>query len=135
MTGISPTLDTSHFERSLLKDGARMNIKVMLVVLDTFQFERSPLNNVALMNMRDMLVTLETSHLDRLLLNEFALENTPLMSVTLDTSQSPSCPLGPLAQPPFGESLRHASTALLSPALNSGENAATGKGRTELEGL
>ena len=44
------------------------------------------------------------------------------MSATSDTSQSPIGPCGPSEQSPFGDSLRHASTALLSSALDCGEN-------------
>ena len=49
------------------------------------------------------------------------------MSVILDTSHSPIGPCGPLEQSPFGDSLRHASTALLSCTFDSGKNAAGAK--------
>ena len=75
----------------------------MLVTLETSHFEMSPLNNFVLANM--------------------SLMNISLMSVTLETSQSPSGPCGLLEQSPFGDSLRHASTALRSSALDCGENA------------
>ena len=42
------TLDTSHFERSLLNDDAEWNVQRMSVTLDTSHFERSPLNDLAL---------------------------------------------------------------------------------------
>ena len=45
------------------------------------------------------------------------------MSVTRDTSHSAIGPCGPLKQLPCGDNLRHASTALLSCTLDSGENA------------
>ena len=44
------------------------------------------------------------------------------MSVTLDTSHSPIGPCGPSEPSPLGDNLRHASTALLSSALDFGEN-------------
>ena len=46
-----------------------------------------------------------------------------LMSVTRDTSHAAIGPWGPSKQLPCGDSLRHASTALLSCTLDSGENA------------
>ena len=49
------------------------------------------------------------------------------MSVILDTSHSPIGPCGPLEQSPFGDSLRHASTALLSCTFDSDKNAAGAK--------
>ena len=48
----------------------------------------------------------------------------PLISVTLDTSHCPIGPCVPLEQSPFGNSLRHAFTAVLSSALDRGKNAA-----------
>ena len=48
------------------------------------------------------------------------------MSVTLDTSQSAIGPCRPLKQLPLGGNLRHAPTALLSSALDCGENAEVG---------
>ena len=51
------------------------------------------------------------------------------MSVTRDMSHSPIRPWGAFDQSPFGDSLRYASTAFLSIALDCGENAATGKGQ------
>ena len=50
-----------------------------------------------------------------------------LMSVTRDTSQVPIAPCGPFEHLPFGDSLRHASTALLSCTLDRGENAGCGQ--------
>ena len=69
-----------------------------------------------------MTLTLDTSHLEISPLKKFAYENMWLMSVTLKTSHSPICPYGPFRQSPFGESLRHASTDLLSSTLNCGRN-------------
>ena len=54
------------------------------------------------------------------------------MSVTLDTSNSLIGPCGPLEQSPFGDSLMHASTALLSCTFDCGKNA--GGGQTALGG-
>ena len=47
MHGILVTLDTSHFERSLLNDVASTKIVAMEVTLDTSHFERSQLNVTA----------------------------------------------------------------------------------------
>ena len=58
------TLDTSHLERSPLKDVLE-NIPAMSVTLDTSHLERSPLNDVASMNIPAMLATFETSHFER----------------------------------------------------------------------
>ena len=41
-------MDTSHSERSSLKDFAKANILSMLITLDTSHLERSPLNDDAL---------------------------------------------------------------------------------------
>ena len=72
-----------------------------------------------------MLVTLDTSHLEMSPLKE---DVVPLkidaMLVTLDTFHSPIGPVEPLEQLPCGDSLRHATTAILSSALDCGENAA-----------
>ena len=65
----------------------------MFVTLDTFHFERSPLNELRSENISDM-------------------EDTP------DTSHSAIGPCGLLEQSFFGDNLRHASTALLSSALD-----------------
>ena len=46
-----------------------------------------------------------------------------LMSVTRDTSHVPIGPCRPFKHLPFGDSLRHASTALLSWTLDRGKNA------------
>ena len=54
------------------------------------------------------------------------------MSVMRDTSHSAIGPSGPLEQSPFGDTWRHVSTALLSSALECGENARNGRqGRKE----
>ena len=49
------------------------------------------------------------------------------MSVTLDTFHSRIGPCVPLEQSPVGDTSRHASTALLSSALDFGENASAGR--------
>ena len=51
------------------------------------------------------------------------------MSLTRDTSQACIGPCGPLEHSPFGDSLRHVSTAPLSCTLDCGENAVVGAGR------
>ena len=61
---MSVTLDTSHFEISLLNDFAQRNIRAMSVTLDTSHFEMSLLNDVAALNMLLIVVTLDTSHLE-----------------------------------------------------------------------
>ena len=117
------TLDTSHFEMSRSNDRASRNMPGMLVTLDTSHCERSLLNDFAQWNISDMSLTFDTSHFEMPLRNNFASENMRLMSVTLDTSQSLIAPCGPLEQSPFGDNLRHASTALLSFALDRGKRA------------
>ena len=47
MPCMSVTLDTSHFDRSQLKDDANENMKPILTTFDTSQYERSALNNDA----------------------------------------------------------------------------------------
>ena len=49
-----------------------------------------------------------------------------LMSVTRDTSHSAIGPCESLEHSPFGDNLRHESTALLSCTLDCGENAGVG---------
>ena len=49
-----------------------------------------------------------------------------LMSVTRDTSHVPIGPCVPLRHLPFGDNLRHASTALLTCILDPGEKAGVG---------
>jgi hypothetical protein len=56
------------------------------------------------------------------LLKAFALANISLMSVTLDASHSPMGPCGPVEQSLLEDSFRNALTALLSSALDCGEN-------------
>ena len=70
-----------------------------------------------------MSVTRDTSHFEMSPVNVFAPKNISLMSVTVDTSHSPIGPCGLAALSPFADSLRYASTALLSSALDFGENA------------
>ena len=65
----------------------------------------------------------DKSHFEISALKNIALENMRLMSATRDTSHFPIGPCGPLEQSPLGDSLRHALTARLSSALDSGENA------------
>ena len=91
----------------------------MVITLDTSHFEMSRLNDVAPRNMLLMYFTLDTSHLEMShLLNNLAQETMRYMSCTLDTSHSVIGPCGPLEQSPFGESLMHASTALLTCTLD-----------------
>ena len=56
------TLDTSHFEMSVLNDLESWNILGMLVTFDTSHFEMSLLNDVAPWNIPDMYRTFDTSH-------------------------------------------------------------------------
>ena len=91
---MSFTLDTSHFEISLLNDFAPVNMPCMVVTRDTSHFEMSALNDVAPANMW-------------------------LMSVTRDTSQFP---IGLNIPKPSAEYSRYASIASLSSALVFGEN-------------
>ena len=111
-----------------LKSVAPKNILRMSFTFDTSHFERSPLNDDAPRNIPRILLTRETSHFERSLSNNFAFANTPLMSVTRDTSQVPIGPCGCFKHLPFGDSLRHASTALLSCTLDRGENAGVAVG-------
>ena len=83
---MSSTLDTSHFDRSLLNDTATMNINCMFSTLDTSHFEMSPSNDSALANMLFISTTCDTSHFEMSPLNAFALKNIPCMSITFDTS-------------------------------------------------
>ena len=123
------TLDTSHLEMSPLNDDAHRNMRGMVVTLDTSHLEMSALNDVAPRNIPGMAITFETSHFETSPLNVFALENILLMSVTRDTSHSPMGPCEPVEQSPFGDSFRHASTALWSCALDRGANAVGDRGR------
>ena len=86
MLVMSLTLDTSHFDRSTLKDIAFPNIEIILVTLDTSHFEMSALKNFAVSNMVPISVTPDTSHFERSALNDLAILNVDPMSVTLDTS-------------------------------------------------
>ena len=91
---MSTTLDTSHFEISLLK-AVMENIYFISVTLDTFHFEI-------------------------LALKDSAPENMLAMSVTFDTSHSPIGPCELLEQF-VGDSFRHSSTAILSSDCEGGE--------------
>ena len=99
MLSMSVTADTSHFDRSWLKDDARRN-------------------------MYPISVTADTSHFDKSWLKAEARENMAAISVIADTSQSPIGPCGPLEQSPIGESLMHSLTAARSCSADSGLNAA-----------
>ena len=117
------TLDTSHFEMSPLNDVAERNIAGMVITLDTSHFERSRLNDFAEKNILPMSFTLDTSHFERSPLNDVVYEKTRPMSATPDTSHSPMAPFELVEQSPLGDSLRHASTTLLSWTLDCGKNA------------
>ena len=93
----------------------------ILVTLDTSHFDRSPLKDVAPRNIEFIFVTLDTSHLEMSPLNDFLSWNKMLMSVILDTSHSPIGPCEPSEQAPLGPTLRHASMTLLISALDPGE--------------
>ena len=62
---ISTTWDTSHLDKSWLKDLAPRNITFVSRTLDTSHLDRSWLNDCAASNIILMLVTRDTSHLDR----------------------------------------------------------------------
>ena len=113
-------------QRLCLKFVVPKNIRFISSTPDTSHFDRSPLNDVAPRNVPRMFFTLDTSHLEMSLSNNLARANMRLMSVTRDTSQVPIGPCGPLKHLPFGDSLRHASTALLSCTRDAGENAGVG---------
>ena len=66
-------VEVSHAPQSVrAKDEARLNILHMLVTLDTSHFERSALKDVTPENMERMSVTLDTSHSERSALNDDA---------------------------------------------------------------
>ena len=75
-----------------------------------------------------MSFTLDTSHFEMSPIYTAASEKRRAILVMRDTSHSPIGPCGPLGQSPFGDNLRHASTALLSLGLECGENAGGGTG-------
>ena len=108
------------------KSFAPKNIPCMSFTLDTSHFDRSPLKDVAPRNIPRMLLTLDTSHFEMSLSKSLARANMRLMSVTRDTSHAPICPCRPVKHLPFGDILRHTSTALLSCTLDRGENARVG---------
>ena len=67
-------VDVCHLsQRVCLNDDARLNIDSMLVTLDTSHFERSALKDVVDKNMPPMSNTLDTSHFERSPLNDGAL--------------------------------------------------------------
>ena len=75
MKFIFVTLDTSHFEMSILKDVAEMNMLDISLTMDTSHFEISPLKDVAPENMKLILVTLDTSQFDMSALKCIVSEN------------------------------------------------------------
>ena len=111
---ILATFDTSHVDRSALKEVAVKNIRRIFVTLDTSQLDKSALKEFASQNIHPMLVTRDTSHLDRSALKELAPQNMHDMSLTRDTSHSAIAPCGPVEQSPLVDSSRQAFTALLS---------------------
>ena len=105
MPNMPVTLDTSHFDRSPLKDDASVNMRCILVTLDTSHFERSPSN----------LLALGTGI-------PFELANKLSMSLTAETSQDPIGWCGPLEQSMdiFRHSLMAAWSSLLDLRVNPG---------------
>ena len=69
MSGMSVTLDTSHFEMSSLNVEALVNMPCMLDTLDTSHFDLSSLNIKSTANMIRMPVTLDTYQFEMSLLN------------------------------------------------------------------
>ena len=69
-----------------------------------------------------MSFTRDTSHLEMSPLNDVAPIKMVLISVMLDTSHSPIGPCRPSEQSPFSDNFRQVVTALLSFALDCGEN-------------
>ena len=118
------TRDTSHLDRSWLKEVAKANIFLMLVTRDTSHLDKSWSKEVATANIQPMSVTRDTSHLDKSWSKEVATANIWCMSVTRDTSHSPIGPRFPAEQLPTGENLRHFLIALLSSSRDGAENAA-----------
>ena len=95
----------------------------MLVTADTSHNDRSWLKECALANIPYMLVTADTSQGEMLWLKDCASLNIKLISVTPETSHDPIGPCGPAGQLPTGDSWRHASTAPSSSVLSRGANA------------
>ena len=118
-----PTLDTSHFEMSPLNDVTQRNIAGMFLTLDTSHFERSRLNDFAARNILLMSFTLDTSHFERSALMSHKRTYGSCRRRLIRPSHSPIGRCGLLEQSPFGDSLRHAPTALLSCTLDCGTNA------------
>ena len=87
----------------------------MSVTRDTSHFDKSWLKDVALANVMRIFVTPDTSHCDKSWSNNVALKNNFSMLVMRDTSHSPIGPRRPEEQSPVGETRRSSSTALLSP--------------------
>ena len=92
------TLDTSHFEMSLLNEDAEQNMRSIFLTLDTSQLEISPLN----------LFDPGTNSS----LNDW------LISFTAETSQDPIGPCRPVKQ--SADSSRHSSMAAWSSVLEIG---------------
>ena len=116
------TDDTSHADRSWLKDCALLNIPAMLVTAETSHAERSWLKEWASKNIPYIKVTADTFHADKSWLKDCARKNMLFVSLTADTSHDPIGRCGPAEQLPTGDSLRHASTEFLSSALFRGAN-------------
>ena len=96
----------------------------MLVTADTSHADRSWLKDCTLQNIPCMSVTADTSHADRSWLKDSASLNIKLISVTADTSHDPIGPFGLAGQMPAGDSLMHASIASWSSVLLWGANTA-----------
>ena len=59
---MSVTLDTSHFEISILKDAVPENMNCIFIARDTSHLEMSELKNLDPEKILDILVTADTSH-------------------------------------------------------------------------
>ena len=94
----------------------------MSVTPETSHFEMSPLNNLASRNIRAIALTLDTSHFEMSPSNHAAPWNMAPMPVTLDTSHAPIGPCELSEHSPFADDFRQIVTAVLSSALDFGEN-------------
>ena len=101
---------------------APQNMAHMLVTDDTFHLEISPVNDEACQNIAFMSRTLDTSHLEMSPLNDIEFMKIEDISVTLDTSQSSIGPYAASEQCRSRDDFKQLSTALLSCALDCGEN-------------
>ena len=95
----------------------------MSVTADTSHADRSWLKECVLANIVVMSVTADTSHADRSWLKDCALENMPFISVMADTFHDPIGPFRPAEQLPTGDRLMHTRLARWSSALVWGANA------------